>query len=497
MTKGKSNSKKRFLILYFLIKSIYIESAVFLPINIFNEKNYTMKNNENNSSHLDVIKTYYFDTLYTIFEIGTPSQKVSLIVNSQKLDYKIINFDSYNKTNYKFPYNFFNESKSKTYKTEGCKDIIGDLDEIETICKSNDTFIFYKDINIKKQINYNNLYFQLIKDNESDIPGEVGIGPFDKNFDEENNFFKILKKNNLINTYYYYFEFEHYKDTNGKLIIGDLPHILFPNKFSEDDLMLINNYIESYYIRNWRFLFDRIFINQTFLYYKKVELQFDSDIIIGTYELEMYLNSHFFNNFTKDVNFFNDTFKPYDNLYTKYTFYYFNINLKETLYRLIPSIKFDSNDLNYTFEITNDELFIIKGNYIYLKILFPLTKQQDYFILGRTFTIKYPFVFNPDLKQIGFYKKFTTNKKEDFNYWKLIKIFIIIFTSILLIIIGIKIGKYLYGVNRKRRANELDDDYEYTQSDHTEKKDGQKNISLIKEKNENDNNDNDGEIINN
>ena len=476
---------KIFLILYFLIKSKYIESAVILPINIFNEGNYS-KNDENNISHSNIIKHYYFNKLYTTFEIGTPSQKVHLIINSHIQEYKIINSNSYNKTN---SLNFFNESKSKTYKTEGCKDIFEFLEEIEIICKSNDTFTFYKDINFEKKNKFNNLYFQLIKDVESDIPGEIGFGPFDKNLDEENNLFKILKNNNIINTYYWYFDFDDWNDTKGKLIIGDLPHIIFSNKYSEEDLIFTNIYIESSYIKNWKFEFDKIYINQTFLFFQKVELAFDSDIIIGTNELESELNYYFFNNLIENKNFFNDSFKPYDNLYSTYRFYYFDITLKENIYKLMPSIKFFSNALNYTFEITKDELFIIKENYIYLKILFPITKQQDYFILGRSFTLKYPFVFNPDLKQIGFYKRII-NKKKNFNYWKLIKVIIIIIACILLVIIGIKIGKHLYGIKRKKRGMELNEEYEYNQSETNEKKENTK-INIIKDNN------NDEESINN
>ena len=52
-------------------------------------------------------------------------------------------------------------------------------------------------INFEKKNKFNNLYFQLIKDVENDIPGEIGFGPFDKNLDEENNLFKILKNNNI------------------------------------------------------------------------------------------------------------------------------------------------------------------------------------------------------------------------------------------------------------------------------------------------------------
>ena len=479
MLKEKLNSKFIFLILYFLIESKFIGNAIILPVGTFNEENYTIKSNSINNS--TIIKNYYFNTIYASFEIGTPSQEVSLIINSQKLDYKIINF--FNKTNNKLPYNFFNESNSKTYRTEGCKDIVI-LEDIETICKSNDTFTFYKDINIKKKNTINSLYFQLKKYIESDIPGEIGLGPFDKSLDEENNFFKILKNKNIINNYYFYFSFNYWNDTKGKLIIGDLPHIISPNKFSEDELVLTNIYIDSSTEIKWKFEFNNIYINKSYLHFKKVELVFDSDIIIGTLELESELGYSFFNNFTKDKNFFEDTFKPKENLYLTYRFYYFDISLKETLYKLIPSIKFESNELNYTFEITNDELFIMKGNYIYFKIIFPLTKQQDNFVLGRTFTLKYPFVFNPDLKQIGIYKKFI-NKKKNSNHSTLIKVIIIIIASILLIILGLKLGKYLYGVKRKRRANELDEDYEYTQSGNNDKDNDANKAGLIRDTNNN------------
>ena len=479
MNKGKYIYNIIF-ILCFLSKYKYIENAVILPVNVFNKENFTISNNENNISHSNIIKNYYFNSLYIDFEIGTPSQKVSLLINSHKQDYKIINSNTSNETNYKKSYNIFNESKSSTYKTEGCKDIIGVLEDIETICKSNDTFIFYKDINNKNKINFNSLYFKLTKDIESDIPGEIGLGPFDSNLDEENNILKILKNNNVINTYFWYFDFEYWNDTKGKIIIGDLPHIISPNKYSEEPLMLSNIYIESSYIRNWKFEFDKIYINKNYFFFKKVELVFDSDIIIGTEELESELGYTFFNNFTKNENFYNDTFKPYDNLYTKYRFYYFDISLKETLYKLIPSIKLESKALNYTFEITNDELFIIKGNYIYLKIVFPITKMQEYFVLGRTFTLKYPFVFNPDLKQIGFYKK-ENNNTINLNYWKLIKVVIIIIACILLVILGIKIGKHLYGVNKKTKVIELKEEYEYNQSE-IEKKDEKSKINLANDK---------------
>ena len=54
-------------------------------------------------------------------------------------------------------------------------------------------------------------------------------------------------------------------------------------------------------------------------------------------------------------------------------------------------------------------------------------------------------------------------------------VFIVIIISIILVILGIIIGKILYGISRKKRANELIDNYEYI-SDNIINKDINKNI---------------------
>ena len=121
MIKQISISNVILLLLFFLIKSKYIEGAIILPINTFIEEKYSSKNNEKTFTHSNIIKNFYFNTLYAIFEVGTPSQKVSLKINSQKKDYIIINSNPYNKIKDILSYYYFDESKSSTYKTEGCK----------------------------------------------------------------------------------------------------------------------------------------------------------------------------------------------------------------------------------------------------------------------------------------------------------------------------------------------------------------------------------------
>lgn len=162
--------------------------------------------------------------------------------------------------------------------------------------------------------------------------------------------------------------------------------------------------------------------------------------------------------------------------------------IKEELNRLILPIKFQSNELNYIFKINSNDILKESGDYIFIKILF-----QQYggnWILGKPFLFKYKFMLNPELKEIGFYSSNNKNKKSNQNNskWKLILIIFIL--CIIFAILGVILGKKIYGLKRKKRANEMaDDDYEYFSenqkqtdknglTDETEKKDSNINNNI-------------------
>ena len=80
---------------------------------------------------------------------------------------------------------------------------------------------------------------------------------------------------------------------------------------------------------------------------------------------------------------------------------------------------------------------------------------------------KYPFIFDYDKKTINFpniynIKKLKNSNEKENSFIVYFKIIIIIFLIIIGIIFGVLIGKYFWHNNRKKRANELDDDdFEY------------------------------------
>jgi flagellar biosynthesis/type III secretory pathway M-ring protein FliF/YscJ len=117
---------------------------------------------------------------------------------------------------------------------------------------------------------------------------------------------------------------------------------------------------------------------------------------------------------------------------------------------------------------------INKNKILFLVVYNSYEKNIWYF--GKIFMKKYPFVFDYDKKTISFVNIYNINKsdndknhepekgEEAYTFWDYFKIFIIIILIVLGIIIGVVIGRLLWYKNRKKRANELDDDYEYSNS---------------------------------
>ena len=161
-----------------------------------------------------------------------------------------------------------------------------------------------------------------------------------------------------------------------------------------------------------------------------------------------------------------------------------NGNITDELKKRILPIKLFANEFNnYTFEITPEDILLTKGKYILIKIVFPEFNYK--WTLGKPFSLKYKFIFNPHIKQIGFYvNSEDNNKNKGNNFWKyFLYILLIIVLIAIFVVVGIILGKRIYGLKRKKRANEMDDDYEYFDGkikniENEEKKEG-KNYDVI------------------
>ena len=124
------------LVLFLLMRQIlYINNYIVLPIYTLNKENYISTYKLN--SLKDIMATEYCSSIFTELEIGTPRQKIPLLVKMKTNDYVITSINPMNKngsdyykdkTVYTFSanflknYNYFNENKSLTYSSKNCED---------------------------------------------------------------------------------------------------------------------------------------------------------------------------------------------------------------------------------------------------------------------------------------------------------------------------------------------------------------------------------------
>ena len=172
-------------------------------------------------------------------------------------------------------------------------------------------------------------------------------------------------------------------------------------------------------------------------------------------------------------------------------------------YSEFPNIIFNSKSFEYDFEIIKEDLFEIINGREYYMIIFPKNikdiNNKDKWYLGEPFYRKYPFTINLDAKTIGFYldkkdinkklnntKDIINNNNDKIKEESKVKTILIRIGEILIGIIFIILA-YFIGMKvkegRKKRANELKDDfYEYisdNKKDINENNNEQKSKQLV------------------
>ena len=117
----------------------------------------------------------------------------------------------------------------------------------------------------------------------------------------------------------------------------------------------------------------------------------------------------------------------------------------------IPTVIFSQDHLRYNFTININDLIYEKNDYVFF-LLFTSGNQKNKWTLGKPFLQKYPLVFNPEAKDIGFYSSFLlTGIKTG------IVVIIAIAISLVFIAVGLLIGrkKYRQYKIKKQQAMEL------------------------------------------
>ena len=475
-----------FLVLSNLFKENFSQLLI-IPL----ESSLTINNNVKNYP-ISFIDTIFSSTLSTNIKIGTPESEIRTFITPSLFYFGII--PNYYINNSTIDQNYI-INKSETFKN---------------ISKTNKTHIYgYNEIlaqekfkfktynyTLKKynEISLDEVYFILgVKNefNDSEIYNLfIGLKP-DYIYDEiVTSLVHQIKKKNITNNYY--FSFLYYYSSGNKnlynnsflintkcdLVIGEVLHKFKPDLFYESQLIKINTLKDDFYKTNWMIKFTKIFFysknnitnNITFTQNTKAYLNFDEYLIKGTYEYYENIKKDFFDDYKNNC---------FTNISDKYLVYYCEKSDNFTIENLknFPKIYFQHIELNYTFELDYEDLFIEKDGKFWFLVVFGNNFKLNQWFFGNVFLRKYNFTFDIENKLIGFYNpnlpKIDNDQNEDeknkknynnneINYWMIICLVCCIVLIIVLIFVW---KKFLKKENKKKRANELDDDYEYKVND--------------------------------
>ena len=356
----------------------------------------------------------------------------------------------------------------------------------------NDIFSFIGDLHYKTNIQIGkrgdglNFYFNE-KDNEEDLCGNFGFN-IDSNLDLT-NLINQLKKKNYINEYIW--TLKYLVEEDGIIVLGTEPH------FFDNDTYFMSQYCEMKAIPTqsqdtaWSFQIDEIRIkpkdsDNLILSDKKIDFLPDRGLIIGTNEYKKEIEKLMFNDliskgicFCEETNFI-DKEKEINDIYYIYycdrkKFIGNKYTVEKSYFNSFPSLEFYIKEINMTFTLVNDHLFHEISNRSYFLVIFK-KEENNIWRLGEPFISHFQFTFDQENKKVGFYNpimpkinneeymrgKESQNQNNN-SYSKKTIITIIIVSVISVLALGVGaffLGKKLNEI-RKKRANELRDDYDY------------------------------------
>ena len=435
-----------------------------------NNNNETMNKIYNSSTFFD---EHYMFRIISSIKMGEPTQEIISSINiydDQLLigELKNLQNNSFIEKNY-IGYNY---KKSSSFINLDLKKELNDNKSKEFIAEEN-LYLFTNINNIKnkKYTLFPNFKFKVenkIITNNNNFNGlNIGLILSDNYY--EINFMKQIHDRNIISKYIVSFEYNDYNE--GLLVIGKLPHEYMPEKYNEDQYKSFYSYQpRTMFLTNFILDFNEIYsiVNYekvNFIKKIKTNIILNAGLIIGIKEYMEFIENNFFNQYIKM------------NICQKYTtntqyienFIIFSCSEnKELDFEKFPTLYFEMKSQNLSFEFDYNDLFKKIGNKYFFLVVFEKL-NSGVWRLGKPFFMKYTFVYNGDAKTIGFYLKKNNIKNEnkkrnwniELNIIKIIVIFVLFFIFIsLVVVIAYNFGKK-FNLIRKKKANELNDDYDY------------------------------------
>ena len=447
-----------FLFFFLFIQINIIQSNFVLKFRKF----MSIKKEQTYSLDLEFVNQRIDNPYKTEIDLGDPSQRMPGFLKTDEFGFFLSNqgcphsafyFKGSKDFKYITPKEYFDEGEISNYQ----------ISDSIFLQKLNET----EDSNETQYINTKIENYLLSVDNS--MKGQqcfhVGTQISLKGEEKATSLIDVLNEKKHIKSYYY--EFDIIDEDEMNLNIG--LNLTEENKTNYKFIKPIR-IEESAYFSNQKIglKFDYISINNYNTSYNmetNAELDISLGCFIGNTDFHEY-----FKRYLKE----NDIYVEPKLFEYSYLVYFFEKDFKG--FEKIKNFKliFYHRELNFNFTLDYEDLVLEKRNGYYFMISFEKNSRHTW-KLGFPFFNKYKFIFEHDSKLMGFYCPFgcsdsNSNKKIQENNFNIKKFFIIlgiIIVAIIILIIGIFIGKKLFEV-RKKRANELLDVYEYKEGENNQ-----------------------------
>jgi hypothetical protein len=274
---------------------------------------------------------------------------------------------------------------------------------------------------------------------------------------------------------------EYLNSDEGRIIIGEELYNYDPGQYNKK-YYKISGAINEKDVNSFFFNFDSIYMMKNNKQKEEIEsnsckIKIDMGLILGTEDYRQKIKNLFFDDMKKCTEEYIDR---------KYI-YWCEKSAENDIKNNFPTLYFQMKEFYKIFELTYKDLFLEKDNKLYFLIYFESSKYNNYFEIGKIFLKKYTFTFNQYNKHIGYYNKNLNNEgdeqKENESFfqnkylWIIFSILVFIFA-----ILGFILGKKVRDHVRKKRLNEVDDDFfEYENQQKEDKKLFQNDDNTINE----------------
>ena len=403
--------------------------------------------------------------------------------------------------------------------------------ELKTASLCSEIFILYTDILMEKFVSIGDVKFIIDDDVQENLHIRIGLGkPLTKDYVGPPHFIQSLLDVNAIKDQTWTIKFNK---NGGLFILGEEPHkyedITLDKRYQRKNYFITESLSSVEYHNPISIKVQDVYLINNKNKNKKEEITINEDkgcylnynngFITATKEYWDYIKKNFFNEF------FNSNICKEElikfNLEEDIVKSYYVISCDKSKFTEEDKIKLDEFptiifyifDYNYKFELTKDDVFTEVNNILYFMIIYKrdIFNNPDlvFWDLGLPFLQKYQFVHNYEKKTIGFYlpekeeeieesipSEYNEEKQSDININPnenkngndmnknknkddndndkdknnnlAIYIIIGIIVGILLLILAFCLGKNLYQ-QRKRKANELEENFDYTSSNNKTK----------------------------